>query len=1802
MCPNINNEQIRNEFNEIVTALGGNPLTIEEFRNKELRLLRTGTDAAAMDAAYDIWDQNQGNPIDKAPNGSESILFKSLINHYGDRQKAIRAKANTYSEAFKNWFGDWTSEDTTNVSKVVDENGEPLVVYHGNRTNTPIAIFDKQKIGSEHRPREISGFWFITDPRIAKIEYASKPESFGTGNVEFGEVLPVFLNIKTPIVAQQQGIETGFDPHIGNYTSVQEDLKSFIHRAKQIGDENTDGYVLTVVDSDNDADDYRSKQTQLVVFEPNQIKHIDNNGNFSTVDNNIYHQKKTGINNRRKHFTTEEWALSQRLSTVLRQLFPEISVEFVDSIEGGYVGEIDLNALKVLIDNLESGLDTIPHEYAHYYIAMFKGTPLVQKGIETFGSEEALVQAVGVRTVEMEGKARNWWQKFIDFIKKMLNKNKLAKQMLLAEITDAFLERRQLGQTSDILSGVKHQEMTNMPIEAARKILNEIQEGIVLDPETGLYIDTRTGKKLIRTTMIKEQIGYSDYDPSAEDDIQKKMSKNARERGTAIHKVMECLFENKPIPQDVYQMFAKDSIKYFKAIVDKISEKYDYVASEVTLSDPEVGIAGTADLIVREKATGEYILLDYKTKLLKLDGKDKNEKGRPLHGFKYVLSRKFGTISQSDGYDLQLSIYSKMLEKKGIKIARKGIIPITYYISNDYVTAGYISSIYRAYREDLTHKEGEAKLKENGFYELITPQFIKDDVNLRVFKDFSEIKEEEAKKRTQMIKDTRRVLDKVITRLNIQHEILKLRKRSRSQAYDAKRLLEKISELEELEALFKYAEYATKQLQRLNDAIEKRYKQGDEATWDLDVLQDYREVANGYSIINDITGLAHKYRSILGDERVRALDIQCNKLSELQRNIVAAYNSEGTRLFIDAITPYISRIEYKYKKEATQKYKEKHPNASQKDIDAYVAKYIEENREEIEFETKEWLRQQSEIAENIFECGGLSVSLDSVYYSKDPFVQAFVKMFDYKMSIKQMKVNRYRAKLAKAVKEFQKKYGVGNTSILKDVYKDFVEVSETGQVYLISPQGIKYRDAERKAKEEIFDSQSELSFAEKQEKFKKWLDVNCPIHDIAAYNQERESLLNAYFEEEENKEVRKKELQIIKENEKLPVNQRKSLGELYRSEKISSETKDFLEITDYELEVKYRKPDRTLYKNEKYDKMMQLKQTNDPKFALYQVLVEGVSEMDSQINRNLRLNGRLPGIYKRGMERVAANGAVSALKSGIQQSSLIMKDDTIRGTFVDQQGNPIRSVPMFYIGELNEDEQSFDLPTIYLKWYDSAQTHVAKREIESFALQTANVLSTRKTYDKNKVSLLGKNKSNQQKERTSSFQTNTRDQFEGWLNTVFYGNSLEDIGGFETPTGHKVDIAKLIKLWVKLTSNRVMMLNPVSLFNNPLVGEINQLEEALCGQFVSLKSYKRATKLYATGVFSMAKDYLELVPNNQYNRLAEYFNIFDSDFNLSLKGLLRHSFSDYGYLTTHIGEHEMQVRFMLASLIELQAKDKDGNVLGSMLDFIKINDDMELEVDDKVANFNRDDVTSFSLQLRQNLILLHGNYSDRASVLAESKWYGIMGLSLRRWIASNFNRRFAAEYYDEILGDNRKGFYRWGAQYAFIYNPYVAPLVSFVGYNLLRLEKAKIQARKWNELSNTEKADFIRFLVEIGVAAFSYLAYSVLGSSGGDDDEPNVVVSNIRYHMYRLYTDLTFFVNPLSFTKILKDPFPSITYINDIIGAFTQVFSPLEEYQSGEHLFDNKLLNKTARIFPVVKQIGRLSNIDREMESFQRMM
>lgn len=210
-----------------------------------------------------------------APNGKPSNLPDHLWEY-------VRTKE------FKDWFGDW-EKDPEHSSKVLDENGEPLIVYHGNRTGEPITRFKKEKLGTEHKERNIKGFWFITDKKIAKEEYALKPESIGKGKdyLQYGEVIPVFLNIRTPVKITQQGIKEEFDPRIGKFTTTTETIEDFFKRAENATTKNSDGYILTFVDSDNSADDFKSKQTQLVVSDSNQIRIINTESPWTSPSTNI---------------------------------------------------------------------------------------------------------------------------------------------------------------------------------------------------------------------------------------------------------------------------------------------------------------------------------------------------------------------------------------------------------------------------------------------------------------------------------------------------------------------------------------------------------------------------------------------------------------------------------------------------------------------------------------------------------------------------------------------------------------------------------------------------------------------------------------------------------------------------------------------------------------------------------------------------------------------------------------------------------------------------------------------------------------------------------------------------------------------------------------------------------------------------------------------------------------------------------------------------------------------------------------------------------------------------------------------------------------------------------------------------------------------------------------------------------------------------------------------------------------------------------------------------------------------------
>ena len=91
----------------------------------------------------------------KAPNGKPTNL---------NEQQWLQVR----TKAFKEWFGDWEN-DQKNASKVVDENGEPLVVYHTGASG--ITSFRTEVYDWNDMPTGIPNAIYTTDSHMASTSY-----------------------------------------------------------------------------------------------------------------------------------------------------------------------------------------------------------------------------------------------------------------------------------------------------------------------------------------------------------------------------------------------------------------------------------------------------------------------------------------------------------------------------------------------------------------------------------------------------------------------------------------------------------------------------------------------------------------------------------------------------------------------------------------------------------------------------------------------------------------------------------------------------------------------------------------------------------------------------------------------------------------------------------------------------------------------------------------------------------------------------------------------------------------------------------------------------------------------------------------------------------------------------------------------------------------------------------------------------------------------------------------------------------------------------------------------------------------------------------------------------------------------------------------------------------------------------------------------------------------------------------------------------------------------------------------------
>ena len=256
-----------------------------EERNAYIKNVKALNDAGGFDGSirFSLKEEKEKIVTDAKANGT----YMTAPN--GEKTKLDAEQwATVRTTNFKNWFGDWEN-DPENASKVVDENGEPMVVWHGR--SAEFNTFEKKEgvrfiMGLEDKVKA-EGFFFSPDKGLAE-EFASNSSRHRGGKAN---VVPCFLNIRRPMDLTGEDYDriyedvTGWEYMVGMDT--QDNLWGIMDEegmADKIKDKGYDGAIF-VEEVD---DSYEPTKISYCALDANQIKSAENNnGDFSADNNDI---------------------------------------------------------------------------------------------------------------------------------------------------------------------------------------------------------------------------------------------------------------------------------------------------------------------------------------------------------------------------------------------------------------------------------------------------------------------------------------------------------------------------------------------------------------------------------------------------------------------------------------------------------------------------------------------------------------------------------------------------------------------------------------------------------------------------------------------------------------------------------------------------------------------------------------------------------------------------------------------------------------------------------------------------------------------------------------------------------------------------------------------------------------------------------------------------------------------------------------------------------------------------------------------------------------------------------------------------------------------------------------------------------------------------------------------------------------------------------------------------------------------------------------------------------------------------
>ena len=311
-----------------------------------------------------------------APNGKLSNLTEKQY-------------AQVRTTAFKRWFGD-RENDPANASKVVDENGEPLVVYHGSKDNS-FTIFDSTKNSKGQK-----GFFFTNDSTMAS-SYGKNPRGF-------------FINSRNPYVIE--GHNKNWNDLTVEVTDIAKDKLDSIRlfrndlllqlkegkTSKEIYDYWNDKYFKLYDKYLSLSNSFIDKIKKIAIL--NRLNKFEGKGNFL---------KSTRYTERVLELDSEDTSIIFKSIKDYGPVFDKgAAVNMINNVAANVYVVTNSNNIKSATDNSGAFSDTenditddtynsniLAEEWGHFVVEAVTDNPLRDRMLKTLKNDEILQRLLG---------------------------------------------------------------------------------------------------------------------------------------------------------------------------------------------------------------------------------------------------------------------------------------------------------------------------------------------------------------------------------------------------------------------------------------------------------------------------------------------------------------------------------------------------------------------------------------------------------------------------------------------------------------------------------------------------------------------------------------------------------------------------------------------------------------------------------------------------------------------------------------------------------------------------------------------------------------------------------------------------------------------------------------------------------------------------------------------------------------------------------------------------------------------------------------------------------------------------------------------------------------------------------------------------------------------------------------------------------------------------------------------------------------------------------------------------------------